>query len=294
LIIALILIGVACALFFFLFKPGFENLEALKTAVAKAEDKQQEYSNVIAQGQGASEQIAEAIASYDEAKKRLFPQMLSEAIDSTVTGYIVKAGFEPQSLSLSTLTPESPTAFIPAVLNPERQNFENAEAPAEPAEPAEPADETAGGDEGSVTGAFLWDGSPFLTAYAADEENADDPAASGEEPAEGVEPISGDAPSGEAETTETGGSIYSYSVSVTVGGSISNLYKLLSIVSEVDGMDILQYSLPNKSEEAAQNADDEKTSFSFVIKLYVFVEEDVQYVSPEVEATIDMIEGTAE
>jgi hypothetical protein len=334
LIISLAFAGIVCALFFFLMKPGLENLVTLGSEVTKAEDKQQEYSKVIAEGRGASEQIAEAIASYDEAKKRLFTQMLSEALDSTVTGYLVKAGFEPQSLSLSTLSPETVDPFVPTMLNPDQQLVESTEEPAteEPAageeateEPAteEPAAESAEGDaagEGGATGVLIRNGSPFLIAYAAeddaetDEAAADETTLPGEEPEAGAAPASGEAP---AEEPETGGSLYSYTVNVTVGGDVKNFYKLLDIIAGVDGMEILQYSLPAEAEEVAKNTGDEENdedsdkkdsedsedsgeeeegsmSFSFAIKLYVFLEEDVQYVAPEAEATTDTTEENAD
>jgi type II secretory pathway component PulM len=325
LIFALIIVGVVCALLFLLFMPGFERLNALESEVVKAENSQQEYQSVIAQGAGANEQITEAVAAYEAAREKLFPQMLSEALDSTVTGYMVQVGFEPQSLSMSTIAPEpAPAPFVATPISaPPIPEGTEEQAPPAGEEAAPPAEAPA---ESEITGAFLWDGSPFLTAYAADEEGSEDAALPGEEPV-GVEPISGEAPA----ESETGGSLYSYSVNVTVGGNWLNLYQLLDLVAGIDGMEITQYSGPadtmkketmgeesakeeSAEEENAEESDaeageaeagaaeesapeavaEEMSSFSIAIKLYVFIEEDVPFVSPATEGASDSSAETPE
>jgi hypothetical protein len=71
------------------------------------------------------------------------------------------------------------------------------------------------------------------------------------------------------QTAEAGASVYSYSVSATASGGWKNLYKLIDMIADVDGVEITQYSYSENSEEG--NSKD--GSFSMTIKIYVLVEE---------------------
>jgi hypothetical protein len=312
-LIAVIVIGGACAFYFFLFQPGLERLEALEKEAMQAEELQQEYDAVIAQGIGASEQIAEAKDVYKEARKRLFTRMTPEALDSMVTGFFVKAGFDPQALTMSPLTPEVLIPFVSAPLVPELLT-ENPEPQAEPAaaeeEQAAPedaegtdaasVDDSTGDDSASdvrvtpvdidanITGALT--DTPFapffLTAYA------DETVASLGDIPEGDASLEGEASSedgaegeGEGETAEpeARNNIYSYSLNVTVDGGWSNLRKLLSRVAKVESAEIMSFSY---SEAGGGGEEESSGSFSIVMKLYVFIENEVQS-APSEDAPVD-------
>jgi hypothetical protein len=129
-IIALLATGVVCALYFFVVTPSFDRLGALELEAEAAEVKQTEHSQVISQGIGAEEQISEAIAAYDRIKGQFFDPLMIEQVDSTVTGYLVKAGFDPQSLSVSTLEPETLVSFTPQDTGDGAPSSATGEAPA--------------------------------------------------------------------------------------------------------------------------------------------------------------------
>jgi hypothetical protein len=149
-IIALLAIGVICALYFFVVTPSFDRLSALELEAEEAETEQTEHSQVISQGIGAEEQIAEAIAAYDGIKGQFFDPLMIEQVDSTVTGYLVKAGFDPQSLSVSTLEPETLVSFTP------QDNGDGAAVESTGEEPAaEPVAEDGSGGEAAQTGGSL-------------------------------------------------------------------------------------------------------------------------------------------
>jgi hypothetical protein len=116
-IYALITLGIVCALYFLLLGPGMDRLSVLEDEVTKAEDTQETYSMAIAQSPTSKEQLATATAVYDEAKGRIFPLMTIETLDSTVTGYLEDAGFDPENLSMSQLESESVEPFIPQPLS---------------------------------------------------------------------------------------------------------------------------------------------------------------------------------
>jgi hypothetical protein len=216
-IFALIAVGVVCALAFLLVTPGLERIKALEGEVAQAEEQRMEYVTAIAQGQGTEQTIAEAQARYDEAKDKLFPQMLPEALDTTVTKYLVKAGFDPLTLSMSQLTPEEIVSFSPQPLNgmsvpqasasppapdgaqaatpdgtapvdsgqsseDDAQAEDSAQADDRTAKDSDATEDVSGRDDGTAkdggtASALPWDGSIFLTAYA-DDTVAGDPATS--------------------------------------------------------------------------------------------------------------------
>jgi hypothetical protein len=204
----LIAAGIVCALYFFVVQPGLDRLTALEAEAAKAEQSQDEYRTEIAAGPAAAEQAAAATAAYDEASKQIFSPMSIEELDSTVTGYLESAGFDPETLSMSQLQPEEMTPFVPQPLS---------ESPA-------PA-------------------------------NADAQQA----------PAEGDA---DGDSAPAGGSVYSYSTTISVTGGWDNLYKLLGVLADTNGVELTQYSY---SEGSGENAD--QGTFSMTIKLYVFIED---------------------
>ncbi|MDR0518949.1 MAG: hypothetical protein LBG82_02675 [Clostridiales Family XIII bacterium] len=235
LIYALIVLGVACALVFLLFMPGLERLERLEKEAAAAEDQKKEYVSTIAEGLPMEQAIAEANALHDEAKGKLFPQMMPEALDAMVTKYLVGSGFDPQTLSMSELSPETIAMFNPpqgADGQPAGTGTEGQEA--QPASEIGAASaEMQGGAEGGQAEA---DGS-------------------------GESEI---APVEVPEASGTDGPIYSYSVNVTATGGWNNLYKLLKQIAATDGAEVTQYSYNGGSDPKSSG------SFTMTIKFYVY------------------------
>ncbi|MDR2487483.1 MAG: hypothetical protein LBD12_05900, partial [Clostridiales Family XIII bacterium] len=54
-----------------------------------------------------------------EAQKGYFGEMSPEALDECVTGYLLDAGFLPETLEMSNLAPEYVTAYVPSSPMPE-------------------------------------------------------------------------------------------------------------------------------------------------------------------------------
>jgi hypothetical protein len=84
------------------------------------------------------------------------------------------------------------------------------------------------------------------------------------------EAVEGDASEGSA---PAGGSVYSYSASISARGGWDNLYNLLGILADTSGVELTQYSY---SEGGGEDAD--KGSFSMTMKFYVFIEEETAWV----------------
>jgi hypothetical protein len=129
-IIVLVMAGIVCALFLFLVKPGLEKLSELDAETIKAEDLQAEYIDAIAQGPAAAEKLAAATEEYNTARMRIFAPMNIETLDSTVTGYLTNAGFDPETLSMTPLEAESLGRFTPPLAEGEVPPVEGSEAPA--------------------------------------------------------------------------------------------------------------------------------------------------------------------
>jgi hypothetical protein len=219
-IIALIVVGVVCALYFFVVQPGFDRLTTLEAEATKAEETQNAYRSAIAEGPAAAEQSATATVEYDAARGQIFSPLSIEELDSTVTGYLESAGFDPETLSMSQLAPEDMTPFSPQSLN---------ESP---------------------------------VPESVDAQQAADDSVS--------EEASGDPDNPTDEGAQAGGSVYSYSATISAAGGWNNLYKLLGILADTSGVELTQYSY---SAGGGENSD--KGSFSMTMKVYVFIEEAV-------------------
>jgi hypothetical protein len=248
-IFALIAIGVACALFFFVVQPGFDRLSNLETEAAQAEETQDTYLKEIAAGSFAAEEAAAATAAYDAAMEQIFSPMTIETLDSTTTGYLEDAGFDPETLSMSQLQQEDMTPFSPQPLSdspvPEIVDTQQAEPGVDaPADGAAADGDAADGD-------------------AADSDTAGGDAAdsdtTGEEPADPDNPP--------VESAQPVGSFYSYSVNISALGGWNNLYKLLDILADINGVELTQYAYSEGSGEGS-----DKGSFSLTINFYVFIE----------------------
>jgi cell division protein FtsL len=259
LIYALIVIGACVALVMLLILPTLDNIRTLEEEALQAETTKQEYVQAIAEGAGADQAIEEAQAAYEASQEKLFAPMSPEELDTTVTGYLVKAGFDPSTLTLSLLAPEQVTPYAPLPIS-------DTQLPENPAVQASAAEEgtsggtamdTAAGDAATTVDATATAGEPATTA--GDTATAEESATAGEEI-----PIDMTG----TETAAVGGLIRSYTVSITAEGGWNNLYKLLSRIKATDGAAITQYSY-------TESVDPDKAdggSFSMTIKLYVFVE----------------------
>ncbi|MDR1042869.1 MAG: type II secretion system protein M [Clostridiales Family XIII bacterium] len=75
-------------------------------------------------------------------------------------------------------------------------------------------------------------------------------------------------PSGDGADSAPGGSLYSYSASISAAGGWDNLYKLLGILADINGVELTQYSYS----EGGGADSDKGGSFSMTIKFYVFIE----------------------
>jgi hypothetical protein len=140
-IFALIALGVACVLYFFVIQPGLDRLSDLETEAIQAEETQDKYSAALAAAPAAAEQLAAATTAYDAARAQIFSPMSIEALDSTTTGYLESAGFAPGTLSMSQLQPEVLPPFSPQPLSDSPVPVESADT--QPAASEETADGTA-------------------------------------------------------------------------------------------------------------------------------------------------------
>jgi hypothetical protein len=253
-IFALLAVGVVCALYFFVVQPGLDRLSTLDAEATKAEETQDEYSAAIAAGPVAAKQSAAAMAAYDEAKTKIFSPMSIETLDSTVTGYLESAGFNPETLSMSQLQAEELTPFSPQPLSesPVPENVDMTPVPEEAV--GETAADDATVDDAAADEATVDEAAANETA--ADETAADEAPAALDNPDDQL-----------GDVGQSGGSVYSYSASISAHGGWDNLYNLLGILADTSGVELTQYSY------SAGGGDDAATgSFSMTIKFYVFIE----------------------
>jgi hypothetical protein len=231
-----VIVGVIAAFVFLVAKPAMENLTTLQTEADELQAREMEYRQVISQTDVYLAMYDEALATYNKAKKKYFKPMKPETLDEKVTGYLVEAGFEPTTLSMSTLNVEGIPYYSPTILRPT-------------AVPDIPDPEAT--SEGAVDG----DG---LT------------------PKEETEAAAAAADSGYAEEeVATGGApAFVYTVNVSAEGEWSNLYKLLDAVKKKSGIEIVSYQYNDTaapSDTVASGVPVAKDSVNLVIKLYVYV-----------------------
>jgi cell division protein FtsL len=260
LIYALIVIGAAVALVMLLIMPALDNIRTLEEEALQAETTRQEYVQVIAEGAGADAEIEEAQAAYDAAREKLYSPMTPEQLDQAVTKFLVKAGFDPSTLTLSELATEDVTPFSPVAISDAQAAVGDSGAEAGVTEEGDTGDS---GVTATDEGAAVADGG--ATADADGGATADDTAAT-DETATTDETIPVDMTGGEQDPAS--GSIRSYTVGVTAVGGWSNLYKLLAAIDETDGVAITQYAYTESTDPDKVS----KGSFSMTIKFYVFVE----------------------
>jgi hypothetical protein len=232
-----VIVGVIAAFVFFVAIPAMDNLTTLQTEADELQAQEMEYRQVISQTATYNQMYDEALAAYNKAKKKYFKPMKPETLDEKVTGYLVDAGFDPQTLSMSTLNVEGVPSYLPTVLRPT--------AVPEVSDP----DTTS---EGAVDGDGLTPKEETeAAAAAADSGYAEQEAATGGAPA------------------------FVYTVNVSVEGEWSNLYKLLDKVRKKSGIEIISYQynesaapvdISNPSASVAS-----KDSVNMVLKLYVYV-----------------------
>jgi hypothetical protein len=243
LIYALIVFGAIAAVSFLLVLPGLDSIGALENRAEEAEIARDEYSAVIALGQGSKEAIDEARANYDKATGSLIGQTLPEELDKTVTGYFVNAGFQLQTLTISPLTPEQVAPFSAAL------------APAEDGT-GDPAQADAQAQAGTEAG-----------AQAETEQASGDASADTGADATATDAGAGDASAGTADpgAQDISAPIDSYTVTVAANGKWSNFYKLMQNVAGTGGAKITQYQFAEGA-----NGDNSSGTFNITIKFYVY------------------------
>ncbi|MDR0817755.1 MAG: hypothetical protein LBN35_03860 [Clostridiales Family XIII bacterium] len=244
-IYALVVIGVIAALVFLVAIPAMDNLTALQDETADLKNQEMEYRQVIAQADSYHEMFDEAQTTYKKAQKKYFKPMKPETLDEKITGYLMDAGFDPSTLSMSTLNVEGVPGYTAPILNPT-------------AVPELPDTDTATADI-AVTDGGAEDNADAAAAGGAGAEGAD----TGTEVADTTAAEGYD----EAAANMGGAPAFVYTVNVSAQGEWSNLYKLLDTVRKKSGIEIISYQYNDAS--GGQTAS--KDTVTMVIKVYVFV-----------------------
>jgi hypothetical protein len=250
----LVIVAVVGGLVFLVIIPALDNLTTLQAEVDDLKVQEMDYRHVIAQTDNYLTMYDEAKTTYNKAKKKYFKPMKPETLDEKVTGYLTDAGFDPETLSMSTLNVEGVPPYYASVLNPT--------AVPEPAN----ADTAS---EGAIA-----------------------EGTEGQTPAETTENAAAAADSGYADAVASmgGAPTFVYTVNVSVAGEWSNLYRLLDAVKKKSGIEIVsyQYNAANSPSSAGGSASTgttdgvgsaagtantiaQKDTISLIIKVYVFV-----------------------
>jgi len=236
---------------------------------------------------------------YEAAIKKFFKPMKPETLDERVTGFLISAGYEPETLSLTPLGVE----FVPeftgtseGLLNEVLGNEPGSDSTAVAGQDENNAEQGDGTDQGDGAagdgttgdgtdqgdGTTAGDGTDQGDGTTAGDGTAD-------QDGEGTEGEAADQ-GGEEEMPAgpTGAASFVYTVNVSASGDWSNLYRLLDNLKDKNGVEVVSYEYNEATTEmgpagagpgttstigsAMNSVAPEYDSISMVLKLYVYVE----------------------
>jgi hypothetical protein len=103
LIVLLVLAGFA----YFVLLPGIEKINTLTDEVAALEEEELNYRLAIAQTESYNKIYTESLAEYEAAKGAYRLPMDPESLDEMITGFLLNANFEPETLGLQPISLEA-------------------------------------------------------------------------------------------------------------------------------------------------------------------------------------------
>jgi hypothetical protein len=106
-IILLIVLVVVAGFAYFVVLPGIAKINTLTDEVAALEEQELTYRLAIAQTESYNKIYTEALAEYEAAKVAYRLPMDPESLDEMVTGFLLNAQFEPETLSMQPISFEA-------------------------------------------------------------------------------------------------------------------------------------------------------------------------------------------
>jgi hypothetical protein len=240
--IILIILVVGAVLIYFAIMPASKNLNKVHGEIKTLRATEVQMRDDIAQLPIYKTQFDEAKLRYDTALVKYNSPMDPELLDETITSLMTDSGFDPSSLTMSSIGNEAISPYNAAKL-------EANEVPV-----MEPPADTSGGAETTApateadTDALLDGSSPEVTPPSNQTESSTD----------GL----------------SGPSAFAYSITATGEGTYKDLLNILTQVKTVKGLYLTTYSYDATASEVISGAKNKPAgtqSFSLTFKLYVFV-----------------------
>ena len=116
-IVALAIVVVVGGLGFFVVKPMFESLDALREEITLLQDQETQYRSQISQKETFLQQFQDAKGKYELYQTIFFNEMTPEQIDEKITTMIRESGLRPVSLAMSQISSETVPMYDPPTLS---------------------------------------------------------------------------------------------------------------------------------------------------------------------------------
>jgi hypothetical protein len=252
-VVVLVVLVLGAALVYFAIVPAVKNYNNITDEIEKLRTEESQMQSDIAQKEVYLAQYDAAKIRYDEALLKYNKPMDPETLDETITTLVSDAGFEPNSLTMSSLTSEGVAPYTTRTLEANSVPILDPVIPPD----ADPATGAAGERE-AADAALATPGGATADSDAAPNESVESTGS-----AEGTAELAGEYSS------------YVYSLDVTVDGTYTNLQNLISSMSDVNGLYLTTYSYDTKASDVILGSTFSKRGtqqFALTFKLYVFVQ----------------------
>ena len=254
---------------FLIMLPGLAKLDDMLDEADNLDFELNQMQSITGDIASYNQLFSESEEAFKAASKKFFKPMKPETLDERVTGYLIAAGYNPETLSMSPLSVEFLTPFAGT-----NEGFLNAAI-----ESGSGSENTGAADQGDGTaqggGTVANDG----TAQGGTA-NENDGAAP---------PANEDAEAGQTPEGPEGAAAFVYTVNISASGDWSNLYRLLDELKGKNGVEIVSYeynqAITDSGSVAAgpgtttgtmanvsNSVSPEYDSISMILKLYVYVE----------------------
>ncbi|MDR2671996.1 MAG: hypothetical protein LBC35_01610 [Coriobacteriales bacterium] len=264
----LILAAIIAALVFFLILPANERLATAQVNYNDLKNQKSTTETTIASKPTSQQQYDQAKVKYDEYIAKYQAPMLPEDLDRLITTFLTDCGFETTSLTLTPVTTENTSPFVPGSTRW--------------VSPTETSTSTAAGGAatapgGTVSGLAGSGSTSSSTSSSRSSSSGSATAADSSTAGEGVEDAAAAAASGSSAragstsasaTPAATTSLFVYTVAVSVTGPTESYLTVLERIQSLPWID-LPDATPALIAMSAQEEESESTTLTLSFKIYV-------------------------